>query len=318
MTGHGSTTANATAPKDVHGHGTPAELTAFYSPSFPRWVNHSMYWLSLGTMYFPLIGVIVGAFGVFWFSLAYYLFPGSTIIPAVIYSMATIRFTGAFHEDGLADMCDGFEHFEIMRDSANGTFAGLGLILFQLTKLGGVAYLIDTIELVPVVSTTLAHPNGPQLLAHVYKLAHLSGILISAHVLARWSCTYLLWRYKYVENASAAGKEFLLTVTTTRMIMATISTIVLVAAALFAVPSSQDYFVKQVAAWIISIYITVGMGRYVNRVIGGVIGDCLGAINQIVECSVYLAFGINWIRVLGDVADLYLMLKAFVDTFVKA
>ncbi|KAJ3057779.1 hypothetical protein HDU99_007134, partial [Rhizoclosmatium hyalinum] len=283
MTGHGSTTTNATAnaiaPKDIHGHGTPAvpatpsapsaadvkpepkvpkeeksssfaiqELTAFYSAvmfftrlSVPRWVNHSMYWLSLGTMYFPLIGVIVGAFGVFWFSLAYHLFPGSTIIPAVIYSMATIRFTGAFHEDGLADMCDGFgggwkreSILRIMRDSANGTFAGLGLILFQLTKLGGVAYLIDTIELVPVVSTTLTHPNAPHLLAHVYKLAHLSGILISAHVLARWSCTYLLWRYKYVENASAAGKEFLLTVTTTRMIMATISTIVLVAAALFA------------------------------------------------------------------------------------
>ncbi|KAI9339063.1 cobalamin-5-phosphate synthase-domain-containing protein [Obelidium mucronatum] len=325
------------------------EVHAFYSGvmfftrmSVPKWVNHSLYWLSLSTVYFPVIGVLVALVGFFWFTIAYYLFPGSTIIPPIFYTMATIRFTGGFHEDGLADMCDGFgggwtksSILRIMRDSTIGTFGGLGLILFQLMKMGAVGYLLDTIPLrsleeiqgVVGVVAQLAGSRGPisslinlvpvSVLQHCWKLAHIGGVLVAGHVFARWSCTYLLFRYKYVENASAVGKEYLLTVTPRRVVMATIFTAVLVAGALIAVPT-EEYWIQMAVAWAVTIYVTVGMGRYINRVIGGVIGDCLGATNQIVECTIYLALGVNWIRIFGDAANLYLIVKSFVDSFIKA
>ncbi|KAJ3032124.1 UNVERIFIED_CONTAM: hypothetical protein HDU68_004434 [Siphonaria sp. JEL0065] len=354
--GHGASAAAAvdeiTAPKVPKEEKSSSffvqEIHAFYSGvmfftrlSVPKWVcsnlalsmstktspkvNHSLYWLSLSTVYFPVIGVIVALFGFFWFTLGYYLFPGSTMIPALFYTMATIRFTGGFHEDGLADMCDGFGGgwtkstiLRIMRDSTIGTFGGLGLILFQLTKMAAISHLLETIPLgVVEPGWAVVHASAPVLVQHLWKLAHVGGVLVTAHVFARWSCTYLLWRYKYVENASAVGKEYLLTVTPRRVVMATLFTALLGAGALAAVPA-QEYWIQIGVSWAVSIYVTVYWGAYINRIIGGVIGDCLGATNQIVECSIYLALGINWFRVFGDAADLYLILKAFVDRFVKA
>ena len=78
--------------------------------------------LNRSTRYFTLIGILVGGAGalVFWGC--------STILPvslSVLISMfATILVTGAFHEDGFADFCDGFgggytteRILEIMKDS---------------------------------------------------------------------------------------------------------------------------------------------------------------------------------------------------------
>ena len=61
---------------------------------------------------------------------------------AVVLSMAaTVRVTGAFHEDGWADTCDGLgggwtksQVLEIMKDSRIGSFGAIGLVLLLLAK----------------------------------------------------------------------------------------------------------------------------------------------------------------------------------------
>ncbi|KAJ3065797.1 hypothetical protein HDU98_010833 [Podochytrium sp. JEL0797] len=279
-------------------HAFLSGIMFFTRVSVPKWVNHSMYWLSLSTAYFPVIGVIVGLVGFAFFSLGYYLFPGSTLIPTVWYSLATIRFTGAFHEDGLADMCDGFgggwtrtSILRIMRDSCIGVFAGLGLAMFQLTKLAAVSYLLETTPLGALDSSyAVIHPRLPIIMTHVFKLARIGGILISGHVLGRWCNTYLLHRYKV-----------LFLVTNARVVFATASAGAIVAGSLWiGALSVQQFVVEMVMLWLVCCYITVTMGRYINRVVGGVIGDCLGATNQIVECATYLVLGVNWIRVFGN------------------
>jgi len=85
---------------------------------------------------YPFVGGVVSAVGagVFWL--------GSGVLPpllcALLALLATILMTGAFHEDGLADVADGFgggftkdRKLEIMRDSRVGTY-GTVAVLFSL------------------------------------------------------------------------------------------------------------------------------------------------------------------------------------------
>jgi adenosylcobinamide-GDP ribazoletransferase len=41
--------------------------------------------------------------------------------------------------------------------------------------------------------------------------------------------------------------------------------------------------------WAVAIAVTEASGRYITSVLGGVIGDCLGAANQLVEVATYLS-----------------------------
>ena len=86
--------------------------------------------------YYPLVGALIGAFAgsVFW--LAHLVFP--VTLAVVLATTAALLATGALHEDGFADACDGLGGgatregaLEIMRDSRLGTYgaAGLGLML---------------------------------------------------------------------------------------------------------------------------------------------------------------------------------------------
>ena len=72
----------------------------------PKNITHDPDYLNKATRYFPLIGWIVGLIS----GLVFIAF--SQILPvtiAVLLSMiASILTTGAFHEDGFADVCDGF------------------------------------------------------------------------------------------------------------------------------------------------------------------------------------------------------------------
>ncbi|MCT2539828.1 adenosylcobinamide-GDP ribazoletransferase [Sedimentimonas flavescens] len=84
---------------------------------------------------FPLAGLAVGAIAAVVLSgaMALGLPP---MLAAGLALAAQIAATGALHEDGLADVCDGFwgghdpaRRLEIMRDSRIGSYGTLGLIL---------------------------------------------------------------------------------------------------------------------------------------------------------------------------------------------
>ena len=92
--------------------------------------------LTAATRYYPLVGALVGAVAGAVFSLAHLVFP--VTLALVLATAASLWATGAFHEDGFADACDGLgggadreQALEIMRDSRLGAYgaAGLGLML---------------------------------------------------------------------------------------------------------------------------------------------------------------------------------------------
>lgn len=105
----------------------------------PSWTGHSEEQLSASARYFPLVGALVGAVCAAVFALSALVFTRETSVVLAIAS--GVLLTGAFHEDGFADFCDGFgggwrkEHIlEIMRDSRIGAFGTIGIVLLFLAK----------------------------------------------------------------------------------------------------------------------------------------------------------------------------------------
>ena len=83
--------------------------------------------------YFPIIGIIVGGMT----SVSVIFFDGlvGTLSAVIIGLLVGVLITGALHEDGLADCCDGFgggwtkdRVLAIMKDSTIGVYGAIGLI----------------------------------------------------------------------------------------------------------------------------------------------------------------------------------------------
>jgi adenosylcobinamide-GDP ribazoletransferase len=95
----------------------------------------------------PLIGAAVGAVGAAVYALAHALHVPP--LPAAALAIAaTAGVTGCLHEDGLADVADGFgggasreRKLEIMRDSRIGTYGVCALLLSFLLRVGALASL---------------------------------------------------------------------------------------------------------------------------------------------------------------------------------
>lgn len=223
----------------------------------PRWVGFQPDWLARSTVYFPWVGAIVGlaAGGTYWVASRIWPHP----VAAVLALTTGVWITGAFHEDGLADLFDGVgggrdreRILEIMADSRIGSYGATALILVIAAKL--VALSLLTPAVVP-------------------------GTLVAAHVLARWSSLPLIWWYPYVRRTAGTGKPFAAGVGPLQLVLGSLAALGISVAALGwrAVPS--------LAAAGLVTFLT---GQDFRRRLGGITGDCLGAANQLVELAIYL------------------------------
>src|SRR5216684_3288743 len=100
---------------------------------------------------FPIVGALIGAVvGLICFGLRTIGVPD--LAAAALALGAGAILTGALHEDGLADVADGFgggrdpaAKLEIMRDSRIGTYGALILMVSFATKLSALAALPDAV-----------------------------------------------------------------------------------------------------------------------------------------------------------------------------
>ena len=90
--------------------------------------------LGRAVAWFPLVGALVGAITAGTWLLAGQVWP--SLIAVILALIVEARLTGAFHEDAVADFCDGAgggrdaEHVrQIMKDSRIGSYGALGLAL---------------------------------------------------------------------------------------------------------------------------------------------------------------------------------------------
>lgn len=100
----------------------------------PGWTGFEADRLARSSRYFPLVGLVTGGvMALVWLGAGSFLAP----LPAAFLAVgAGVMLTGALHEDGFADCCDGLgggrskaRALEIMRDSRIGAYGAIGLII---------------------------------------------------------------------------------------------------------------------------------------------------------------------------------------------
>jgi len=120
----------------------------------------------------PAVGALLGLAGGVAYALAWHL--GLTSFLAALAAIAVVALlTGAMHEDGLADVADGFgggrtrgDTLRIMRDSRIGTFGALALLLAVLARTGALANLAEPRLVLPalVVAAAVSRATLPAVL----------------------------------------------------------------------------------------------------------------------------------------------------------
>ncbi|VAW14037.1 Cobalamin synthase [hydrothermal vent metagenome] len=231
----------------------------FYSRiPVPKSLGFSNEILNRSTRYLTLVGLVIGSIGAGVFLALDFILPQGL---ALLFSMlATIFVTGAFHEDGFADFCDGFgggaspeKILLIMKDSRVGTYGIIGILgilgvkflsldalpssLIPLTLVAGHAYS----RLMPVLiifTSDYARPDATSKIKAVGKRGKYSDLAI-ASAFALPMLILFPWQL-----------------------------------AVFSLP------ILLLTAWIFK--------KYIEKKINGYTGDCLGALQQISEVLFYI------------------------------
>ncbi|MBN9459982.1 MAG: adenosylcobinamide-GDP ribazoletransferase [Burkholderiales bacterium] len=256
-----------------------------------QWVGYRAEWLEASARYFPLVGAAVGGVAALCLWLAAAWWPP---VVAVLLSMAaSLVLTGAFHEDGFADVCDGLggavdreRALQIMKDSRLGSYGVIGITLLLALKAAALA------------SLPLSTACAALVLAHTVSRAAAVGLMrwlpyageperSKAAPLARRSTSAgwgvaLAWPLAALAGCVAlAGAQ---AVGTGASVAAGAGAGAGAAAgAGYAAPAAWllACAAAAVAAWL--------CGRWFLARLGGFTGDCLGAAQQVSEVAVYLA-----------------------------
>jgi len=235
-----------------------AALRFFTRLPVPAWVGHSQDQLDHAARYFPLVGIIVGGIGaaVTWLSVL--VLPISL---AVLLGMAaTILATGAFHEDGFSDTCDGFgggwekaQVLLIMKDSRVGSYGAIGISLLLLAKWNALVEVADE---------------------------YLVFAIIAGHPVSRLASTVLIRVLDYVrEDESAKSKPLARRMGAGELLLAVV----------FGLAPCVFLPWQDVLVAITFVALTTwAAARYFVRRIGGYTGDCLGATQQATELAFYI------------------------------
>ncbi len=231
-----------------------------------KWVDHSSEVLLKCRRYFSLVGLVIGAIA----ALVYYL--AQRILPldlSIILSMvSSIWVTGAFHEDGFADVCDGFgggwtkeRILTIMKDSRLGTFGVIGLIAILGTKFLS--------------------------LIHLEKLTvNILYVIISGHSISRFIASLLLFSHAYVRKQETAKVNH---------VREKLGVKSLIISGIFGILPLFLFQNWRVFLTLIPLFFTyLYMGYYFKKWIGGQTGDCAGALQQIAEIVFYISLLSLW------------------------
>jgi adenosylcobinamide-GDP ribazoletransferase len=206
---------------------------------------------------FPVVGAAIGAaVGLLCLGLRAIGLPD--LAAAALALGASALLTGALHEDGLADVADGFgggrdpaAKLEIMRDSRLGTYGALMLLVIFVAKVSALATLPD---------------------------AFVVQGLIAAHALARGALPFMSMSLPYARKdglAANAGRPDSTTAATAGALALIMAWLVL--------PWREAFGAALAVA-----ACAASMAWLAQRQIGGQTGDVLGGAEQLGETAILL------------------------------
>jgi adenosylcobinamide-GDP ribazoletransferase len=235
-----------------------ADAMAFFTRLPVEGRAHGGWRLAGSAWAFPLVGAGIGAVAALAFLLAQLLGLGSW--PAGLLAvLAGIAFTGGLHEDGLADSADGLfaggnreAKLAIMRDSRQGSFGVLAIVLSVLLRAAALAAIGDAI--------------------------HAGLALIAAHAASRAILPVAMW---HLPPARADGLGAMAGTPGPAGVAAAVA--IGAALALTALGPMR----ATIALCLMGVTIS-GVAGFARRQVGGYTGDVLGAFQQIGEVVMLL------------------------------
>ena len=213
--------------------------------------------LGKSMLFFPLVGLFIGGCLVFSDKILSLLLPLSVVNGLLITLL--VLFTGSMHLDALADTIDGIagggdktEKLRIMKEGNIGAMGAVGIIIVLMLKFLTLNDLPQTLKC--------------------------QSLLIML-MMARWSQVTVSYFSDYAGLKKGLGFPFTKHAKFFTFILTT----------LIAVLFSYLLFLGKgilIAGLILLICFTYS--RFFKRILGGVTGDILGAINEIVEVTVLI------------------------------
>ena len=202
--------------------------------------------------FYPIVGAALGSVMVGVYVVGSEVFPDGVLRAALV--VLLIILTGGLHLDGFADVCDGFyagqsqaDALRIMKDPHLGTMAVVGIISVVIMKV--------------------------VLLSHLPAALVCSALLIFPAI-GRGGMVWGMWMAPYARPEGGTGEAFFRTLGLRQVWMATV--LLGAWAVLF-------------AGWPAFILLGLALGAtrlfvgYCDRRIGGMTGDTLGALNELLE-----------------------------------
>jgi len=219
----------------------------------PPWIGHSAWGLDRAARFFPLAGLLVGGAGALVLSCARLGLPPLAAAGLALAAMAAL--TGALHEDGLADTLDGL---------GGGWTRDDALRIMKDSRIG--AY--GAVGLVLVLGLKAA------LLADLPAMA-----LLASGAASRLAPVCVMAALPYARQGDAQA----------RAAPVAAGPGGLAAAAACGLPPLMWLGWRALPALALASALTVLMGLWVRRRLGGWTGDTLGAVQQAAELGVLLA-----------------------------
>ncbi len=216
--------------------------------------------------YFPLVGLILGAFlagldllltGHLFLPQGVYLSSArSPLLVSAILVVSLVVLTRGLHLDGFMDTCDalfgGFSRarrLEILRDSHVGAFAVVGVVCLLIIKCAALASLLQPLRL---------------------------PVLILFPCLSRWAMLLLMEIYPYART-EGLGVAFLSGRGRLQLYFGLACTLIISLLAA-GIPGIALLLAASLFAWAI--------GAWASKLLGGLTGDVYGAVNEVVETAV--------------------------------
>ena len=239
------------------------------------WVGYSPLMLRASAAHFPGVGWLVGGLTAGASAAWWQVLPDNAMAPlavAVLGTVVSVLLTGAFHEDGLADVADGLggsrdreRALTIMKDSRVGAFGALALVLMVLTK----------VSLLASIGSSDARV--------------MCWGLFAAHVVSRGFPLLLIRAMAHVGDVAGSKSKPLADQISTHSLW--VAGVWLLAALGQVAVCAQD-----VAWWLPMACATLAwllMWRWFAVRLQGFTGDCLGATQQVCEVAFYFGLALT-------------------------
>ncbi|MGR5250930.1 adenosylcobinamide-GDP ribazoletransferase [Vibrio astriarenae] len=211
--------------------------------------------------YFPLVGLALGTivYAGYWaFS---YVLPNEVAV--LLTMILSVLLTGAFHEDGLADMADGIgggmtveRRLEIMKDSRLGTYGTITVILALFLKWQLLVTLFGSGLISPLL------------------------VLLIGYGLSRAVAVTLIYDMTYVTDSAGSKSRPLAQRQTLAEFWCAIAIGVTPLIGIPPVPASIMLISMMILRALFQIWL--------DKRLGGFTGDCLGAVQQVSELTLYI------------------------------